>query len=93
MADEVDQGDEPTPPLAAPSTVPIPEKREHTRRHLAIGLTVLLGFVGLLLIALTAAHALSLEEAKDLALAIYSPIVVLASTALGFYFGTHQNGR
>jgi hypothetical protein len=84
----------PSPPLASPSTAgPIAHKREDTRRLLALGLAALLGVVGLLLIILTAEHEISLSDAKDLALAIYSPIVVLASTALGFYFGVQQDGR
>lgn len=81
---------EPSSPLPSPTTVPIAHKREDTRRFLAIGLAVLLGVVGILLIALTADKDLSYNEAKDLALAIYSPIVVLAGTALGFYFGVQQ---
>jgi hypothetical protein len=82
---------EPTPPLESPSTQPLDEKREDTRRYLAIGLAILLAVVGILLIVLTATKALTLDEAKDLALTVYSPIVVLAGTALGFYFGVHQN--
>jgi hypothetical protein len=93
-ANGADVGDEPTPPLTSPSTAgPLAEKREDTRRYLAIGLAILLAVVGTLLISLTAAKALTLPEAKDLALAVYSPIVVLAGTALGFYFGVHQDGR
>ncbi len=42
---------------------------------------------------LTAAGSLTLGEAKDLAEVIFSPIVVLTGTALGFYFGVHQDGR
>lgn len=87
----IDAQGQPTPPLASPTTQPIQEKREDTRRYLAIGLAVLLAVVGLLLIALTADNDLTLEQAKDLALTVYSPIVVLAGTALGFYFGVHQN--
>jgi hypothetical protein len=93
MPSGVDPHDEPSPPLASPSTAgPLAEKREDTRRYLAVGLAVLLAVVGVLLIVLTAIHDLTLEEAKDLALAVYSPIVVLAGTALGFYFGVHQDG-
>jgi hypothetical protein len=78
-----------------PSTDPYDpaEKREITRAQLASGLAVLLGVVGLLLIVLTAWGKLKLDETKDLADAIYSPIVVLTGTALGFYFGVHQGGR
>jgi hypothetical protein len=88
--DGIDVRGQPTPPLSSPSTQPFEEKREDTRRYLAIGLAILLGIVALLLIALTADDDLTLGEAKDLALAIYSPIVVLTGTALGFYFGVHQ---
>lgn len=80
---------------STPSTEPYDpsEKREVTRAQLASGLALLLAVVALLLIVLTADHDLTLGEAKDLALAIYSPIVVLTGTALGFYFGVHQSGK
>jgi hypothetical protein len=68
------------------------EHREHTRARLAAGLALLLAVVGILLIVLTAADALTLEEAKDLAVVVLSPIVVLTGTALGFYFGVYQSG-
>ena len=68
------------------------EHREHTRARLAAGLAILLAVVGILLIVLTAANALSLEQAKDLAAVVFSPIVVLTGTALGFYFGVYQSG-
>jgi hypothetical protein len=69
------------------------EHREHTRAWLAGGLAVLLAILGVMLISMTAADALNLGEAKDLAAVIFSPIVVLTSTAVGFYFGVHHNGR
>lgn len=84
---------------SAPQTPTVGEKydptkhREQTRGRLAVGLAILLGIVGLLLIVLTAAKALTLDDAKDLAEAIFAPIVVLTGTALGFYFGVHQTGR
>lgn len=68
------------------------EHREHTRARLAAGLAVLLAIVGVLLIVLTATGALSLNDAKDLAAVVFSPIVVLTGTALGFYFGVYQSG-
>ena len=87
-----------TPPEAPPAPTLGPkydpvEHRERTRGRLAVGLAFLLAIVGLLLIVLTATHAISLNDAKDLAEVIFSPIVVLTGTALGFYFGVHQNGR
>jgi hypothetical protein len=69
------------------------EHREHTRGRLAVGLAILLGIVGILLIVLAAIDALTLGEAKDLAIVILSPIVVLTGTALGFYFGVYQSGN
>lgn len=77
-----------------PSTEPYDpaEKREITRAQLASGLAMLLGVLALLLIGLTAWGALTVDETKDLAAEIYSPIVVLTGTALGFYFGVHQGG-
>jgi len=68
------------------------EHREHTRARLAAGLAMLLAVVGILLVVLTACNALSLGEAKDLAAVVFSPIVVLTGTALGFYFGVYQSG-
>jgi hypothetical protein len=83
---------------SAPQTPTLGEKfdpaehREHTRARLAAGLAVLLAIVGILLIVLTATKALTLDEAKDLAAVVFSPIVVLTGTALGFYFGVYQSG-
>jgi hypothetical protein len=91
MADETEPAPVPTPraPELGPPYDPA-EHREHTRAQLAEGLAVLLAVVAILLIVLTAAKAISISDAKDLAEVIFSPIVVLTGTALGFYFGVHQ---
>lgn len=91
---EVPEVSEPSPGLPAATASYSPaEHREHTRAHLAIGLAVLLGFLAVLLIVLTAAGLLSLNDAKDLGLVVFSPIVVLTGTALGFYFGVLQGDK
>jgi hypothetical protein len=85
----------PSTPAPAAPTVGKPynqrEHREHTRARLAGGLAILLGIIGTLLICLTAAGSISLDDAKDLGLVVFSPIVVLTGTALGFYFGVLEN--
>jgi len=91
MADDDEPISGPTPQTPRVGATYDPaEHREHTRAHLAEGLAVLLAFVGILLILLTAFKKISLSDAKDLAEVIFSPIVVLTGTALGFYFGVHQ---
>lgn len=91
--DERGKGAAPAPEQPVTEPYDPAEKREVTRAQLASGLAILLGALALLLIGLTAASAISIGETKDLAAAIYSPIVVLTGTALGFYFGVHQSGR
>jgi hypothetical protein len=86
-------------PWTSAPTEPTTEKydpgkhRELTRARLAAGLVGLLGVLALLLVVLTCVGCFTVEEAKDLATIVFSPIVVLTGTALGFYFGVQQNGR
>lgn len=88
----------PIPPAALPPVEPPQpgksydptEAREKTRGRLAVGLAILLAIVALTLVSLVAANELSAEEAKDLGEIVFSPIVVLTGTALGFYFGVQQ---
>jgi hypothetical protein len=52
----------------------------------------LLGLTALALIVLTAAGCLSIDETKDLAVSIFTPLVAVTGAALGFYFGGHRSG-
>jgi hypothetical protein len=54
---------------------------------------VLLAAVALLLVCLTAFNALSIADAKDLALAVLTPLVAITGAALGFYFGGPKDGN
>jgi hypothetical protein len=66
----------------------------HRRGMLALGLTLLLFIIALLLVIFTATGLLTSGEAKDLAASVLSPVVAVTGTALGFYFGAHrQNGE
>ena len=65
--------------------------QEGARRRLAYSLIGLLALVVVLLLLGDFAHWIDVDEAKDLALAILSPVVVLAGTAIGFYFGGNNS--
>jgi hypothetical protein len=67
------------------------EDREEARRRLAYGLLGLLILVVAALLGGDFSGLISIEETKDLALAILSPVVVLVGTALGFYFGGQES--
>jgi len=71
---------------------PEPE-RERIRSRLAQWLVFLLGLIAIVLIALTAAGKLTIEQAKDLALAVLTPVVAITASALGFYFSAHRRGE
>ncbi len=68
------------------------ELREKTRSKIALKLVCLLMLVSLSLIGLTAGGLLTIDEAKDLAGAVLSPIIAVTGTALGFYYGGHGTG-
>jgi enoyl-CoA hydratase/carnithine racemase len=63
------------------------EDREKARRLLAYALLALLATVVFALLGADFAGWIELNDTKDLAASILSPIVVLVGTALGFYFG------
>jgi hypothetical protein len=65
------------------------ELRERTRATLAKALLLVLGLAALGLIALTADRLLTLDQAKDLAAAILSPLIALTGAVFGFYYGGH----
>jgi hypothetical protein len=80
----------PQPPtVRVGETVDIATIQEQTRSYIAKLLVLLLAAVTLALIGLTAWHKLSIEDAKDLAGAVLSPLIAVTGTALGFYFGGH----
>lgn len=64
--------------------------REKTRSRLAQGLLLLLAVVALALVVLTAVDLLSIDDAKDLGVAVFTPLVAVTGAALGFYFGGHR---
>jgi hypothetical protein len=56
-------------------------------------LVALLAVVSLALIICPAAGWIRIGEAKDLAVAVLTPLVAITGTALGFYFGGQKNGE
>lgn len=66
--------------------------REKTRSRLAQILVWLLVVASLTLIGATAAGWLTLDEAKTLAGVVFSPLIAVTGTALGFYFGGRSAG-
>ncbi len=71
---------------------PAPD-RENTRSWLAKALVWLLFLISLGLLAGVMVGELSSLQAKDLALAVLSPLVALTGAALGFYFGGDERGN
>ncbi len=69
------------------------EDREHARRNLAYGLMALLAVIVIGLLAAVFAAWSSIDEVKDLAGVILTPIVALVGTVSGFYFGGHGSQR
>jgi len=85
---------EPAPaPLGAPVEKPYDpsEDRERLRGKIAIGVLSLLGSMVVGPFALAACHVLPLAEIKELLTITYGPIIGLAGTAMGFYFGTSKS--
>lgn len=81
--------------LEAPTTEeydPEPQ-REELRGILAVALVAILAaIVGLSFIAIWWDWATP-EEVRELLSALFPPLVALAGTALGFYFGGHNRSR
>ena len=65
--------------------------REEARKRVVYGLLGLYGAVVAALLAADFTGCISLAEAKDLALIVLSPTVVMIGAALGFYFGSHDD--
>lgn len=76
-----------TPPGLPPPPIAIEVSRERVRGVLAIFLLSLLGLVILTLLLAAIADWLTTTEVKDLLEPLITPLVALAGTALGFYFG------
>jgi len=85
--------EEPAPPPGPPPSPAVgavwnPEPaRERIRGAVAVGLIVLLGVIAIASFALLATDTLSLDEVEGLLTALFSPLLALTGTALGFYFG------
>ena len=90
--------EEPAPPLGpAPGpevgAVWNPEPaRERIRGAIAVGLVGLLALIAVGSIVLLATDTLSLDEVEGLLAALFAPLLALAGTALGFYFGGQRRG-
>jgi hypothetical protein len=68
--------------------------REKTRAWLAKALVLLLAAVAMSLVAGTAAGLLNIEETKNLAVGVLSPLVAVTGTVFGFYYsGRSTNGN
>ncbi|MGH8524910.1 MAG: hypothetical protein ACREXY_12035 [Gammaproteobacteria bacterium] len=85
--------EEPAPPPGpAPAPAVGPEwnpepARERIRGAIAVGLVGLLALIATGSFVLLATGTLSLEETEGLLTALFTPLLALAGTALGFYFG------
>jgi hypothetical protein len=69
------------------------EQRELTRRHLALGLLVVVGAAALipeLAFVLKRWTQLDAKEFQDLSI-FFTPLVTLASAAFGFFFGSERD--
>jgi len=91
--EELDVTSDPLGPPPSPKLekTEIAKAREVARRRIAYGLLALLSVVCLALLLAEFAGWVKLDEDKDLATVILSPIVVLVGTALGFYFGGNSS--
>ena len=84
-------------PAPAPLGTPVAKRydptqdREKLRGKIAIGVLSLLGTMVVGPFVLIGCHALGLAEVKDLLTITYGPIVTLAGTAMGFYFGASKS--
>jgi hypothetical protein len=79
---EFEEEERPKPGSAVVTVTPVDRWREATRAGLAIGLTLLLATVVLIIILLKSA-----TEARDLLSVLLAPLVGLVGAATGFYYG------
>jgi len=89
-ADQEDSELRDAPRRVATSTKAIEEAQEKVRGRLAQWLTGAVGVLILFLAVAVAADWLDSEQVKSLAAVILSPLVGLAGSAAGFYFGQKQ---
>jgi hypothetical protein len=76
------------PPAPAVGAVWNPEPaREKIRGAVAVGLIVLLGVIAIGSFVLLSTDTLTLDEVEGLLTALFTPLLALTGTALGFYFG------
>ncbi|MEW6747903.1 MAG: hypothetical protein AB1486_34720 [Planctomycetota bacterium] len=66
--------------------------REVTRRHLALGLLIILGIMALSGQGAYIAGLLTADEFRDLS-TLFTPVVTLAGAAFGFFFGRESAER
>jgi hypothetical protein len=64
--------------------------REVVRAALAVALVGAVIAISVGLILLTAFNKLSMNETKDLALAVLAPLLAVSATVFGFYYGGHR---
>lgn len=89
----LDLSEEPEPPPGPPPAPAVgavwnPEPaRERIRGAVAVGLIALLGIIAIGSFVLLSTDTLSLDEVEGLLTALFSPLLALTGTALGFYFG------
>lgn len=67
------------------------QDREKLRGQIAISVLALLGSMVVGPFVLIGFHVLSLSEVKELLTITYGPIITLAGTAMGFYFGASKS--
>jgi hypothetical protein len=85
--------EEPAPPPGPPPSPAVgalwnPEPaREKIRGAVAVGLIVLLGVIAIGSFVLLSTDTLTLDEVEGLLTALFTPLLALTGTALGFYFG------
>jgi hypothetical protein len=67
--------------------------REGTRRHLAMGMLIVLAVVMFLILAMTGFRLITADEAKELATALLSPLFGVFGAAIGFFFASSESQR
>lgn len=90
--EELSEDTRPAAGLELPYSQRTLEQRELTRRHLALGLLVLVGAAALLpelAFIFNRWTRLDAKELEDLSI-FFTPLVTLASAAFGFFFGSER---
>jgi hypothetical protein len=71
---------------------PLSTMQENTRARMALGLLLLLAIVVFVLLGAAISHKLVVGDVRDLAAVLVTPLVALAGSATGFYFGSKGEG-